>query len=171
MKNISEMEIGEVMGISPWLTITQEAITAFGINTKDVEPLHTDAEWCKINSPYKVPIAYGFQTISMLTWFMHEATGAIFSGHADSPNFPLNYGFNRLRLITPVRVGTAIRAIITLGDKIEKRPGELLITFSIKVEIEHHKNPALVADWLLLWVTGEGTQEVNRSLVNQPKTV
>jgi len=164
MHKILEKKIGDSMGESEWLQVTQEEITKFGVVTKDVEPLHTDVDWCKKNSPYKVPIAYGFQTISLLTWFMHDASGAMFSGDENSENFPLNYGFNKLRLITPVRVNSFLRAKFTLAHIEEKRPGELLITANVVVEIKGQERPALVGEWLLLWVTGVGTQQVARSL-------
>ena len=164
MDDILQKQVGDSMGESAWLQVTQEEITKFGIITKDVEPLHTDTEWCKKNSPYEVPIAYGFQTISLLTWFMHNASSDMFSGHEDSENFPLNYGFNRLRLITPVRVDSFLRAKFTLANIEEKRPGELLITTNVVVEIKGQERPALVAEWLLLWVTGEGTKQVARSI-------
>lgn len=164
---ISEMQVGDSMGVSPWLTITQADVTAFGHNTRDIEPLHTDAAWCAEHSPYKVPIAYGFQTISMLTWFMHEATAGLFAGHEGTTNFPLNYGFNRLRLITPVRVGALVRAQFTLLDKVEKRAGELLVTTEVVVEIQDSPRPALVAEWLHLWVTGAGREQVGRTLQNK----
>lgn len=160
--DIWEMKSGEVLGVSPWLEVTQADVTAFGQNTRDVEPLHTDAAWCAKNSPYEVPIAYGFQTMSMLTWFMHEATAGLFMGHEGTTNFPLNYGFNRLRLITPVRVGSRLRATFTLLDSVEKRPGELLVTTEVVVEIADMPRPALVAEWLHLWVTGNGRLRSNQ---------
>lgn len=155
---------GKSIGVSDWLTVRQVDIDTFGAVTRDIEPMHNDPIWCVENSPFGKPIAYGFQTISMLTALMHSATASLFSGEVGELNFPLNYGFNRLRLLSPVRVDDRIRARIGLIDFAEKKSGELLSTLDVVVEIEGGDRPALVAEWLVYWITGEGRSNVGRSL-------
>lgn len=158
------LEVGETIGVSPWLRVTQADIDVFGAATRDLEPLHNDPAWCAENSPFGAPIAYGFQTIGLLTHMLHEATDAALSGGHHTTNFPINYGFNRLRLITPVTVGSEIRAHFKLVSKEERRPGELMFNIETTVEIRDNDSPALVGEWLYLWVTGEGRQAVSRSV-------
>jgi len=155
---------GKTIGMSSWLAITQEDIDAFGGVTKDMEPMHNDPAWCKKHSPFGTTIAYGFQTIAMLTALMHSATAELFSGSEGEENFPLNYGFNKLRLISPVKVNDRIRAKIDLIDVLEKKPGELLMTLNVNVEIEGGQRPALNTEWLVYWISDEGRNNVKRSL-------
>ncbi|MGD1956439.1 MAG: MaoC family dehydratase [Sphingomonadales bacterium] len=157
------LKVGEALGVSQWLEIDQTMIDSFGTASCDVEPLHTDPVWCSHNSPYGRPIAYGFQTISLLTALFHDVTNARFSGGEETQNFPLNYGFDRLRLISPVTVGSRIRGRFMLKDLKEKNPGELLLTVDVQVDIDGQDRPALIADWLLMWVTNEGSTSVTRA--------
>lgn len=144
---------GQSLGQSEWLQITLEEITTFGAVTHDIEPMHTDPDWCAENSPYGVPIVYGFQTISLLTRMMHSATGTLFSGAGDAIGYPLNYGFNRLRLINPVKVNDRIRADIRLVDAAPTKPDQLRVTLDVTIEIEGGEKPALVAEWIVIWVS------------------
>jgi acyl dehydratase len=143
--------IGEEIGVSEWFTVDQLRIDVFGAVTDDLEPLHNDPAWCQKNSPYKKPIAYGFLTISMLTRFLHDITSSVLSGSADRKGFPLNYGFDRVRFIEPVLVGSRIRAHLTLTEITDRKPGTL-VRFSTSIEIENVERPALTAEWLTMWV-------------------
>ena len=155
---------GKTIGTSDWLAITQADIDVFGGVTKDMEPMHNDPKWCAENSPFGTTIAYGFKTISMLTDLMHSATTSLFSGSEGVQNFPLNYGFNKMRLISPVKVNDRIRARIDLVDTLEKKPGELLMTLDVTVEIDGGTRPALRTEWLVYWISDEGRNSVKRSL-------
>ena len=157
-------EPGDMLGRSPWLRVEQTDIDVFGAATKDLEPLHNDPAWCAENSPFGRPIAYGFQTLSLLTYLFYEATDGAFGGGRHTTNFPINYGFERVRLITPVTVGSEIRGAFRLLQSDERQPGELLLTIEATVEIRGLERPALVAEWLFIWVTGDGRQSVARSI-------
>lgn len=148
----TDWKIGEVLGASNWMTIGQKQIDAFGNLTEDVEPLHNDPAWCAVNSPYRKPIAYGFLTLSLLTKFMHEATADAMRGHAAIKSYPLNYGFDRIRFVAPVIVGSRVRARFTLEDR-KSRPDGDMLRIGVIVEIEGQDRPALTADWLTMWVT------------------
>ena len=145
-------KIGDTLGASDWMRIDQAQIDAFGALTEDLEPLHNDPTWCMTNSPYRKPIAYGFLTLSLLTKFIHEATADAMRGHTSTKSYPLNYGFDRVRFVAPVVVGNRIRAHFTLGERKQRSDGDLL-RIEVKVEIEGQDRPALVADWLTMWVT------------------
>lgn len=143
---------GDTLGVSGWMQVSQRQIDAFGEITEDLEPLHNDPPWCEVNSPYRKPIAYGFLTLSLLTRFMHEATTDAMRGHAATKSYPLNYGFDRIRFIAPVVVDSRVRARFTLRERRLRADGDLL-RIEVLVEIEGEDRPALVADWLTMWVS------------------
>src|SRR3569833_976367 len=92
--------------VSEWVVIDQNMISQFGALTLDPDPMHMDPEWAKANGPYGGTISYGFLTMSLLSHLVHLVRGADVgprTGHY------LNYGFDRLRLVSPVRVGSRIR--------------------------------------------------------------
>lgn len=144
--------IGDQLGCSAWMRVNQKQIDAFGDVTEDVEPLHNDPGWCAKNSPYRKPIAYGFLTLSLLTKFIHEATTEAMRGHAGTTSYPLNYGFDRIRFVAPVVVGSRIRAHFLLKGRTRRPEGDVL-RVGVTVEIEGHDRPALIAEWLTMWVT------------------
>jgi acyl dehydratase len=150
-------EPGQVISSPDWVHVTQDLIDGFGKYTIDPDPYHIDPVWAKEHSPYGGTIAFGFFTISMLTHLMHLAQG---SGARDVSADPtiyghyLNYGFNRLRLVSPVPVGSSIRGKFTIKDVANDPKGHTIVTFGVVVEIENEDRPALVADWLAVWVPG-----------------
>jgi acyl dehydratase len=143
--------IGQELGVSSWLRVEQHRIDVFADVTDDVEPLHNDPEWCRENSPYGKPIALGFHTLSLLTRFLHEVTNDVLAGDVTKGGFPLNYGFDRVRFLTPVTVGSRVRCRFSLLDGKSQPNGDLL-RFEAKIEIEGEEKPALTAEWLTLWV-------------------
>ncbi|MBU4165379.1 MAG: MaoC family dehydratase [Alphaproteobacteria bacterium] len=130
-------------------------ISQFGDLTLDMEPLHTDPEWCRTNSPYAVPIAYGFLTLSLLTHFLHDATRDAFKGTHLADGYPINYGFDKVRFVEPVRVGDAIRASFESRSAVDRSEGRTLLTVGATVEIRDRSKPALTADWLFMWVPAQ----------------
>ena len=148
----SRWTVGEPLGVSAWMRVNQNQIDAFGEITEDLEPLHNDPSWCAENSPYRQPIAYGFLTLSLLTKFMHEATADAMRGHSGTSSYPLNYGFDRIRFVAPVTVGSRIRAGFILKGRTQRPEGDLL-RVEVTVEIERQDRPALIAEWLTMSVT------------------
>ncbi len=144
--------VGEDLGVSDWLLVDQTMISTFGDLTKDPDPYHQNPEWAEQNSPYGGTIAYGFLTASLLSCFQKEVFGTYLSKHPEmmqSVQMPVNYGFDKLRFIAPVKCGARIRGAFTVSASTQKANG-LLLTISATVEIENEDRPALVADWLFL---------------------
>lgn len=135
------VKIGEKIGVSNWLEITQEDINLFAEVTKDMDPMHIDAQ-AAAKGPFGQTISFGFYTLSLLTYFSHEITQWETIGPA------LNYGFDNVRFINPVPVGSRIRAHFSLKDRREKPNGGLITVFDVLIEIEGEEKPALVAEWL-----------------------
>lgn len=139
--------IGQVVGQSPWFQVDQERINNFARNTKDWDLMHVDPQWCEQNSPFGKPIAFGFQTMSMLTYLLNEALP-----RPNDQAYALNYGFDRVRLLNPVLVDSEIRSTFVLKTVVRKDAKTTLNTLATTVEIRGQEKPAMVADWLILMV-------------------
>ncbi|MBK7907588.1 MAG: MaoC family dehydratase [Gemmatimonadetes bacterium] len=150
--------VGEELGVSAWLPISQARIDAFAAATDDIEPLHNDPAWCATHSPYGRPIAHGFLTLSLLTHFLHDITAHAIAGDSARTGFPLNYGFDRVRFLAPVPVDSRIRCRVRLLAAEPRGTGEFF-RFGVTVEVEGAGRPALVADWLSLWVSDPRAHE------------
>jgi acyl dehydratase len=131
------------LGYSDWLTISQEMITQFGKVTLDGDdPMHNDPEWAKEEGPFGTIVSYGFLTMSLLTYFSHQIT------KHELLKYALNYGFDRVRIISPVPVGSRIRAHFATGAVDLRDDGGRKTTINVTVEIEGQAKPALTAEWL-----------------------
>jgi acyl dehydratase len=135
--------------MSDWFTIDQARVNAFADVTLDHQFIHVDPERAKAETPFGGPIAHGFLTLSMLSHFAAQAL----------PAFPdkaigINYGFEKVRFLSPVPVGAKLRGKFTLASVSERKPGQIQLTQSVEVEIEGHDTPALAAQWLSLVVVG-----------------
>jgi acyl dehydratase len=136
-----ETRIGQEVGVSPWVEITQERIDTFAKAIGDFQWIHVDPERAK-NSPFGKTIAHGFLTLSLLSNLSEQTFS--FSDR----RMGINYGLNRVRFTSPVPVGSRVRARFTLA-KFEKIDGNgVQVTWTTVVEIEGAAKPALVAEWL-----------------------
>ena len=134
--------VGEEIGVSRWYEITQEMIDKFADITEDWQFIHIDPEKAKM-TPFGGTIAHGFLTMSMLSTMAYEA-GPGLKGVA----MGVNYGFDKMRFISPVPAGAKIRGRFILKALDESKPGEVTYTNTVTVEIEGSDKPALVADWI-----------------------
>jgi acyl dehydratase len=132
------------VGVTDWITIDQARIDAFADVTEDHQYIHVDPERAK-QSPFGTTIAHGFLTLSLLSRMSYEAVPEI-----ESVVAVLNYGFNKLRFVTPVKCGERIRGRFVLKQIEERAPKQMLLTHDVTVEIEGGARPALVAQWLSL---------------------
>lgn len=154
----SRFAVGATIGPSDWVVVNQDLIDGFARYTLDPDPFHIDPEWAKANSPYGDTIAFGFLTMSLLTNLMHSAQGANARDTAADPAIHghyLNYGFNRLRLISPVKVDKRVRGHFAIKNVEVDDKGRNIVTFDCKIEIERELRPALIAEWLAVWVPGD----------------
>ena len=142
--------IGEETGRSDWLEIDQDRISRFAEVTEDRQWIHIDSE-AAAQGPFGSTIAHGFLTLSLLS-HLTMSTSIMPEGAV----MYINYGSDKVRFLSPVTVGSRIRAIGTLAAVKEKAPGQILLTSHVVVEIEGDDRPALVADLLTLAVMGQG---------------
>lgn len=139
--------IGAELGVSDWLLVEQTLIDGFGRATKDMDWLHVDTERARAEGPYGGTIAFGFWTLSMLTHFSHQI-----GMWPKDVAYGLNYGLEHVRWLHPVKVGSRIRMRCTLLDLEDRGNGRFLIRTRNEVEIEGVSRPALVAEWLGMFV-------------------
>ena len=145
VENIDELRslVGQEIGVSEWFTITQHLVDSFAEITHDHQWIHIDAERARRESPYGATIAHGFLTLSLLSHLQKQVV------HVQDSRFTrsINYGFNRLRFVSGVPVGSRVRARSTLKalDDIE---GGVQFTWLVNVELEGKEKPAIAAEWL-----------------------
>jgi acyl dehydratase len=151
-ERFAALQPGADLGASPWVTVTQSMIDGFGSVTLDPDPMHIDPEWARANGPYDGTIAFGFLTISLLTHLLHSTLGTGHDRDAGHSGHYLNYGFDRLRFVAPVRAGRRIRGRFKVLDCRRDERQRLMTTFDCTVEIEGEERPALSAQWLTVWV-------------------
>lgn len=141
--NDLQSHIGDDCGTSGWFEINQQQVNDFADVTHDHQFIHVDPVKAAA-SPFGGTIAHGFLTLSMLAYFLQNGVGV------DVPNrtMGVNYGFDKVRFLTPVKVGSRVRANAVLLEATEKKPGQFLFKLDITVEIEGEEKPALKAEWL-----------------------
>ena len=132
--------VGSHLGYSDWLEITQERINAFADATDDHQWIHVDPDRAE-SGPFGTTIAHGYLTLSLAVRF----AGEIFQ--VDGRVMGVNYGSNRVRFISPVPVGSKLRAGGTLAA-VEEVPGGYQATIDLTFEVEGAEKPACVAQVL-----------------------
>ncbi len=136
-----QASVGQAIGTSDWIEVGQDRIDQFADATGDHQYIHVDPVRAK-DSPFGQTIAHGFLTLSLLAPMMENATPAI------DAKMSVNYGFNKVRFLSPVRSGKRIRGHFTLTELVEKRPGQWQQTVEASVEIEGEDKPAVLAEWI-----------------------
>jgi acyl dehydratase len=140
--------VGTKFDPSEWIEIGQDRINTFADCTEDHQFIHVDQEKAA-QTPFGGTIAHGFLTLSLLSK-MIEGNGVVPEGTV----MGLNYGFDKVRFLAPVRAGKRVRAHVEVVSVDEKSGGRFLVKQAISVEIEGEETPALVAEWLSMLVTG-----------------
>ena len=140
--------VGTEIGVSDWIAVEQDRVNQFADVTEDHQFIHVNPEMAKM-TPFGGPIAHGFLTLSLLSKFS-EGAGLVIDGI----KMGVNYGFEKVRFLAPVKVGKKVRGSFVLKSVDEKRPGQFLLTYTVTVEIDGEDKPALVADWLAMQFTG-----------------
>jgi acyl dehydratase len=149
-----ESKLGQKVGISEWFDVDQAMIDQFATLTHDHFFIHVDPERAKRDTPLNSTIAHGFLSLSMLSAMSYSCVPGIMNAH-----FGLNYGFNRLRFVSPVPVNSRIRGHFSLKEIDKKDTGEITIVYDVFVELENQEKPVVVAEWITkAYVKPEATQ-------------
>ncbi|WP_424626834.1 MaoC family dehydratase [Bradyrhizobium sp. SYSU BS000235] len=138
---------GTELGVSGWHTVDQKQIDQFAHATNDHQFIHVDPERAKRETPFGGTIAHGFLSLSLLSAMAYEAMPTL-----NDTAMSINYGFDKVRFLTPVRAGARVRARFVMSEATMRSPKELLARTAVTLEIENEQKPALVADWLALHI-------------------
>lgn len=146
-----------LIGTSDWITITQDDTRAFGVLTRSSERLHDDPDWAAAHSPFGTTIAHGFQLLSLLTAFLADVRPWASQDPVpgQSGRVGVNYGFDRVRFIAPVPVGSRVRGVFHDGGSEPAGPGRMRSRMFCTIEIEGEARPAVTAEWLGLEIALE----------------
>jgi acyl dehydratase len=137
-------QVGQELGVSSWITVSQSRIDAFAECTGDHQFIHVDPEKAKL-TPFGTTISNGYLTLSLLSAMAYDAMPGI-----EGTKMGVNYGLNKVRFMAPVKSGKRIRGRFKLADVTERQPGVLQSTVEVTVDIEGEDKPALIAEWVTL---------------------
>jgi len=140
----AKARLGQEIGVSEWMLIEQERVNAFAEVTGDRQWIHVDVERAKRESPFGGPIVHGYLTLSLLARFAQECI------EVDGIKLAVNYGLNRVRFASPVKVGSKVRARFVLAA-VEEIPGGAQLVWQAVIEIEGGDKPACVAEMVTRW--------------------
>lgn len=138
--------VGTKLKSSPWIDLSQERINTFAECTGDNYFIHVDEERAK-QTPLGGTIAHGLLTLSLLPYLMENFIVPENMLHG------LNYGFDKVRFLTPVRSGKRVRLHAEVLEIERKDENRFLFKIGVSVEIEDEATPALVAEWINLFIT------------------
>ena len=146
-----ENHIGEEIGLSEWIEITQERINQFADATNDHQFIHVDPELAKsAPTPLDTTIAHGFLTLSLVSYM--SATSWFMPAEMQTA---VNYGSDKVRFIEAVPVDSKIRGRFILTDAQYKKNGRWLVKTTVTIEIEGVEKPAAVIETLTLYIVKE----------------
>lgn len=147
--------IGKEIGVSPWRTVSQEMIDKFADATDDHQFIHVDPERALAEAPFGGTIAHGFLSLSLLSAMAYETIPQL-----SQASVGVNYGFDKIRFVSPVKSGARIRARFVLAELKTRPSGWMHINYDVTVEIEGSIKPAFTARWLTLAAPETGKGEI-----------
>jgi acyl dehydratase len=147
IRTVQELEelVSQELGVSPWLEITQERVDAFADVTEDHQYIHVDPARAA-QTPFGGTIAHGYLTLSLLTLLSRQLDGIAVDLQ---PRMLVNYGLNRVRFISPVRVGKRVRLRSRLLAVKQLPPDACQLTYEQTMELEGEQRPAMVAETIV----------------------
>jgi acyl dehydratase len=135
---------GSELGPTEWMEITQDRVNLFADATDDHQWIHVDPDKAAAG-PFGGTIAHGLLTLSLLPHFTHDLY------RVDNIAMAINYGYNKVRFITPVKVGSSVRARARIDD-VAKLDGAVQATVTVTVEIDGAAKPAAVAESIVRFI-------------------
>ncbi|CUH77941.1 MaoC family dehydratase [Tropicibacter naphthalenivorans] len=133
-----------------WFEMDAARVKAFADATEDWQFIHLDEDRAKAETPFGGCVTHGFLTLSMLSAMSYQVVEGI-EGFASS----INYGFDRIRFVSPVRVGSSIRGEFTVAS-VDEGDGFLDVHWDVLVEVKGQDRPALAANWITRVYLAEG---------------
>lgn len=142
-----QAQIGTEVGVSNWIEVDQAMIDDFARVTHDDQWIHVDPVRAAQETPFGGSIAHGFLSLSLASRFAYDCFEA-----EPGQVMGINYGFNKLRFLSPVPAGSRLRGRFTLTAADQRNPTQILRETALTIEIEGSDRPALIADWLGMMV-------------------
>ncbi len=139
--------VGQELAVSEWETVGQQRVNNFAECTGDHQWIHVDPERAQHESPFGNTIAHGYLLLSLVAPAALKAFAGPFGTAAT-----LNYGLDRVRFVSPVRVGSRVRLRTKLLSADDKGSGRVLLSTENTLEIEGSEKPAMVAQALFMLV-------------------
>ncbi len=135
-------KVGTEIGVSDWIVVDQDRIDRFADVTEDRQFIHIDPERAA-QTPFGGTVAHGFLSLSLLSRMGEDA-------FLQPPGVKMgvNYGFDRVRFMAPVKAGKRVRGRFRLASADERRPGQWRFVHEVTVEIEGEQKPALTVEWI-----------------------
>ncbi|MBZ5794541.1 MaoC family dehydratase [Burkholderia contaminans] len=136
--------VGTELEPSTWELIDQARIDAFADVTGDRQFIHIDPVKAAAG-PFGGTVAHGLLVLSLLPALIEKAVP-----FPANVKVSVNYGYNKIRFLSPVRSGKRVRARFTIADFAETEPGRYQLITAVSVEIEGEAKPALIAEWVAI---------------------
>ncbi|TPW29922.1 MaoC family dehydratase [Pararhizobium mangrovi] len=137
--------VGSELGVSAWFTVDQSMVDSFADATNDHQFIHVDPERAAAETSYGGTIAHGFLTLSLLSAMNFDCLPRV-----REQQMGINYGFEKVRFMTPVKTGSRVRGRFTMAEARFRGPSMVMTTYAVTVEIENERKPALTARWMTL---------------------
>ncbi|WP_313521824.1 MaoC family dehydratase [Shinella sp.] len=144
LKDITAL-VGTEIGLSRWFSVDQTMIDRFAVATEDHQFIHTDPVRAAAETPFGGTIAHGFLTLSLLSAMNYDCVPRIIE-----QTMGINYGFEKVRFMAPVKSGARVRGRFVLAEARFRGAGMVTIRYDVTVEIEDEHKPALTADWITI---------------------
>lgn len=142
-----ERNVGKEIGVSDWFTLDQDRINRFADVTEDHMFLHVNPE-AAAATPFGGTIAHGLLTLSMMPVMAYQAVPGV-----SGTKMGVNYGYNRVRFMAPVKSGKRVRGRFTVKAVEPQSGGRMQIVHDVTIEIEDEAKPALAAEWItMVWM-------------------
>jgi acyl dehydratase len=129
---------GETLGVSDWVDVTQDKVTAFARLSGDEQWIHVDPERAAAG-PFGTTVQHGFFTLSLSTGLLDQVF------RVDDVSVVLNYGLNKVRFTAPLKVGSRTRMHVTLAEA-QPVTGGVTVVYHLVYEVADEPKPCCVAD-------------------------
>ena len=148
-----EDRLGQEVYVSDWKVITQEETDSFAKLTNDVDPMHNDPQWAA-QTHWGGTIVQAAHVLSLGVAVISDSDVPLHT-KSDGQNYVLNYGYDRVRVITPLRVGHPFRYRGKILDTRAKSDKAYVLKFDVTVEVEGSAKPFMVYESLIYWATDQ----------------
>lgn len=138
---------GAEIGVSEWILIDQSKIDDFAKVTQDDQFIHVNPERAKNETDFGGTIAHGFLVLSLASKFSLDVLG-----QNSQKSVSINYGFDKVRFISPVLANSLVRGRFNLKRVDINRPTELRQIYDLSIEIKGLDRPAIIAEWITLTI-------------------